>query len=178
MKSLYLRSQDGLNETEKVDELFDVSDSRYLVVRSAEDQVVGFTHFRFCYDFDDDDEEEEEEEEEDDDDSSPTECAYIFEIQVDPTTKCGLGRRMMDLVHLLAKHVNLPKITLTVFYANLAAIRFYSKLNYLIDSLICPTEEDETDYFILSKSTGVKEIAGLRAERLTEFLEKFKNAII
>ncbi|GMI00714.1 hypothetical protein TrVE_jg11090 [Triparma verrucosa] len=184
MKSFYLRSQDGLKEAEKVDELFNVSESRYLVVRSDSGEVVAFTHFRFCLDFDDNDDDDndgDEEEEEEETPAGPTECAYIFEIQVKASVKCGLGRRMMELVELCAKYAGLPKVTLTVFYANLAAIRFYSKLGYLLDSMICPDEEDGADYFILSKATGVtsaKGVLGLRGERLTEFLEKYKNAII
>ena len=73
----------------------------------------------------------------------------------------------------------MPKVTLTVFKANLSAVRFYAKLGYLIDSAIDPNGEDEEegafDYFILSKllADGPPP-ARFTSTLLTRFLERYK----
>ena len=140
MKALYLKSRGGLSEPDKVAELFCVTESRYLIVRdSATQKIVAFTHFRFTDDFDEvDSSGSESEGDEAIKRIRPQECAYVYEIQVSPGVRCGLGRRMMDLVELCALHEGMPKVSLTVFHSNLAAVRFYAKLGYMVDSAIDP----------------------------------------
>ena len=121
MKALYLKSHAGLDEPEKVGELFSVTESRYLVVRSSATQkIVAFTHFRFCYDFDDEDSDDD-----DDDDGGvkAQECAYVYEIQVAPGIRCGLGRRMMEVRS--AHSLIFPPITLNLLicYTPLSSAR-------------------------------------------------------
>ena len=83
---------------QKVEELFDIRHSRYLVVRDpGTSKVVAFTHFRYTVDLD------LEEGQSVGDDGSST-CVYIFEIQVSKVAKGGgLGRRMMDIVEKLGE---------------------------------------------------------------------------
>ena len=91
---------------------------------------------------------------------------------------------MMELVELCGRHECMPKVSLTVFKANLSAIRFYAKLGYLVDSAIDPNGEDDDedgggdcDYFILSKPlvAGGPPQARFSSTLLTKFLEKYKE---
>ncbi|GMI49064.1 hypothetical protein TrCOL_g9977 [Triparma columacea] len=178
MGDMYKKSAGGLNEDEKVEELFDIRHSRYLVVRDpGTSKVVAFTHFRYTVDLD------LEEGQSVGDDGSST-CVYIFEIQVSKVAKGGgLGRRMMDIVEKLGELEKLPKATLTVFKANLNAVRFYVKLGYKVDTDIDPNTgegeeedlEDASDYFILSKPlTTSHPAAKYDSSILLQYLDKYK----
>ncbi|GMI26986.1 hypothetical protein TeGR_g3147 [Tetraparma gracilis] len=173
---------------EKVAELLDPAESRYLLITAPGEVLAGYTHFRLCFDADADPGEEE---------GALTPCLYVFEIQVDPAfAGCGLGRRMMELCEAMVKSVDksvggdkIEKITLTVFKANLGAIRFYRKLGYGLDENDPSRWEEGEDgdpgwgeeeggeeegggeggeggegeetYFILSKAFGRAEAMGL-----------------
>ncbi|GMI21037.1 hypothetical protein TrRE_jg9588 [Triparma retinervis] len=178
MGDMYKKSSGGLNEVEKVEELFDIRHSRYLVVRDPESSmVVAFTHFRYTLDMD------LEEGQSVGDDGSST-CVYIFEIQVSKVAKGGgLGRKMMDIVEKFGELEKLPKATLTVFKMNLNAVRFYVKLGYKVDTDIDPNPgegededpDDASDYFILSKPlTTTFPEAKYDDSILLHYLDKYK----
>eukprot|EP00545_Synedropsis_sp_CCMP1620_P008162 CAMPEP_0119028860 /NCGR_PEP_ID=MMETSP1176-20130426/39682_1 /TAXON_ID=265551 /ORGANISM="Synedropsis recta cf, Strain CCMP1620" /LENGTH=211 /DNA_ID=CAMNT_0006985097 /DNA_START=49 /DNA_END=684 /DNA_ORIENTATION=+ len=139
MGQLYSDSSWGLNLPEKRAEL-DHNDARFLLVMSGDDDkkegsLVGYCHFRFDTDDDDD----------------PKELVgYVYELQVSKDFQGhGVGRRLMDIVHEVAKKASLSKVMLTVFDANEGAARFYNTLGYVIDEL---SPGEEADYKMMSKT--------------------------
>lgn len=145
MKEMYKQSSWGFNMEEKRQELSHMH-ARYLVVTRRkedncttidQDQVLAFTHFRF---------------EVDDDDEPTQEVLYLYEIQIDPMVqRNGLGRRIMHLIELIAKEMNMKKVMLTVFKHNESAMRFYERLDYTIDVTSPSQFGENADYEILSK---------------------------
>jgi len=72
---------------------------------------------------------------------------YCYEIQVGPAYRCtGLGRFLMQQLHLTAQQVGVPDVRLTVFKENLNARRFYEKFGY-----VTHCDDSEDDYMILRK---------------------------
>lgn len=142
MGQLYRDSSWGLNLPEKRAEL-DHNDARFLLATapSKNDKnesmpVVGYCHFRFDVDDDDD----------------PKELVvYVYELQVSKHFQGnGIGRRLMEIVHEVAKKAGISTVMLTVFDANVAAVQFYNKLGYIVDKEQSPGEDE--DYKILSKT--------------------------
>lgn len=134
MTELYQQSSWGLDLAEKREELMH-KDARFLLVK-AESKIIGFCHFRFDVN----------------DDHEPTESVvYVYEIQVlRPYQRYGIGKRLMEIIHLVAKRAEMKKAMLTVFKKNTAAMNFYKKLGYIADK-ISPNELGiEEDYDILS----------------------------
>jgi len=101
-----------------------------------------------------------------------------FRSQVAPEyAGCGLGRRMMEQVQAIAKSLSpaIPKVTLTVFKANLSAIKFYAKLGYGVDLNIDPHPNPAAHYFILSRPVHPHS-PPYDAEVLKEFIYKHKHS--
>ena len=105
---------------------------------------MAFVHFRF----------------EPNDDEKPTEeVLYVYEIQVsDRAQRSGLGKRLMNIMELVALKNGMQKVMLTVFKMNGGAMKFYrEKMKYAIDESSPSNFDGEVaDYEILSKVVGKK----------------------
>lgn len=168
MADLYESSKQGLDATEKREELFDPL-SRFVILTTASSSgtdpnlpepvvpsssstttetiespnsraiLVAFAMFRFDW-----------EETMSDED---VEVLYCYELQIEKSFQSfGLGRRLMDMLVQLARDWKMRKCMLTVFKANTGALAFYQKLGYRPDE-ISPSQVDgaeEEDYEILS----------------------------
>jgi N-alpha-acetyltransferase 40 len=144
MSKLYQESSWGLNLEEKKEEL-QHANARFLLLQQQQQQpkessstsiMVAFVHFRFEYD----------------DEEHPT-CAvlYVYELQVQQHFHGqGLGRKLMDILHAIAKAQDMPKVVLTVFHANIGARKFYDKLGYTVDETSPSQFGQREDYEILS----------------------------
>jgi ribosomal protein S18 acetylase RimI-like enzyme len=151
MGSLYKQSKWGLNLREKKEELTH-NKAHFLIVSAdqqelAHDFVKGkplaFAHFRF---------------EVNDDDRPTEEVLYLYEIQIDSIAqRNGLGRRMMQMMEIVAMQMKMRKVMLTVFKKNEEALNFYDQLKYQIDK-ISPCQCGEiADYKIMSKIVSMGE---------------------
>lgn len=87
------------------------------------------------------------------------EVLYCYELQISESVKrSGIGRSIIELMEMLGTQHGMKKIVLTCFKENTNALAFYKKLGFDHDP-ICPSvythpdaeEEEEVDYFILSK---------------------------
>jgi len=159
MGDFYRSSQWGLDMDEKRKELTH-DDARFVIVltndisttnsvaesgeESAKKQIVlGFAHFRY---------------EEDDEDDPTVPVSYLYELQIQSTQqKAGIGKRLMNIVELLALKSHMHKVMLTVFKANEKAMGFYlNKMKYEVDenspSNFEGEENEKCDYEILSKN--------------------------
>lgn len=157
MGDLYRSSNWGLDLDEKRKELTH-DDARFLIVFADDEEldaatidgisptipsVLGFAHFRY---------------EEDDEDDPTAPVSYIYELQIQSKQqKVGLGKRLMNIVEMLALKSRMQKVMLTVFKANSNAMRFYlNKMKYEVDecspSNFEGEENESCDYEILSKS--------------------------
>lgn len=132
MGDLYRNSSWGLNLDEKSEELKN-ENARFLLLLNHTNGLSGFVHFRFDYD----------------DDDNPTQpVLYVYEIQIDKLYRgYGLGKKLMNIVELVAATAEMDKVMLTVFTQNHGAMAFYKKLNYAVD-MISPSA---ADYEILSR---------------------------
>ena len=160
MSDMYEASSWGLDLDEKSSELRHET-ARFLIVEAATDaggasdtstnddgtakrDVLAFVHFRF----------------EPNDDEKPTEeVLYVYEIQVsDRAQRSGLGRRLMNIMELVANKNGMRKVMLTVFKMNGGAMKFYrEKMKYAIDESSPSNFDGEVaDYEILSKVVGKK----------------------
>jgi len=170
MGDMYRASSWGLDMKEKSDE-FHHDNARFLIATkkitstsnqssssrgqtSGEQQqeqqrgdVLGFAHFRFDVN---------------DDDRPTEEVLYVYEIQISSKARrCGLGRRLMAIMELIAMRSQMRKVMLTVFKSNHAALGFYlSKMKYgidesspsqFVDNVEGGGDEGAADYEILSK---------------------------
>lgn len=64
----------------------------------------------------------------------PAALVYIYEIQLHGDCQGrGLGRRLMNLLEELGRHLGMTKMKLTVFRNNEAASQFYTRLRYKVD---------------------------------------------
>lgn len=104
--------------------------------------ILAFGHFRF---------------EPNDEDKPTEEVLYVYEIQIsDAAQRSGLGKRLMNVMELVALKQGMKKVMLTVFKNNQGAMKFYlEKMKYDIDET-SPSNFDgeEADYEILSKTIG------------------------
>lgn len=160
MSDMYEASSWGLDLDEKSSELRHET-ARFLIVEAATDadgasdtstndggtakrDVLAFVHFRF----------------EPNDDEKPTEeVLYVYEIQVsDRAQRSGLGKRLMNIMELVANKNGMQKVMLTVFKMNGGAMKFYrEKMKYAIDESSPSNFDGEVaDYEILSKVVGKK----------------------
>jgi GNAT superfamily N-acetyltransferase len=165
MGDLYRLSSWGLDMEEKRNE-FTHDDARFLIIlsegstlstsdikthdnkaQSPEPTVLGFAHYRY----------------EHDDEEDPTApVSYLYELQIQSTQqKAGLGKRLMNIIELLALKSHMHKVMLTVFKVNTKAMGFYlNKMKYEVDecspSNFEGEENENCDYEILSKSLVVR----------------------
>ena len=155
MSDMYQASSWGLDLEEKSSELRHET-ARFLVVEAATDtdgagassgarrNVLAFVHFRF----------------EPNDEEKPTEeVLYFYEIQVsDKAQRSGLGKRLMNIMELVAHKNGMQKVMLTVFKMNGGAMKFYlDKMKYGVDESSPSNFDGEpADYEILSKVVGKK----------------------
>mmetsp|Transcript_5911 Transcript_5911/g.12401 ORF Transcript_5911/g.12401 Transcript_5911/m.12401 type:complete len:293 (-) Transcript_5911:123-1001(-) len=106
--------------------------------------ILAFSHFRF---------------EPNDEDKPTEEVLYVYEVQVsDAAQRSGLGKRLMNVMELVALRQGMKKVMLTVFKNNQRAMAFYlEKMKYVIDET-SPSNFDgeEADYEILSKTIGTR----------------------
>jgi ribosomal protein S18 acetylase RimI-like enzyme len=141
MGDMYRQSSWGLNMKEKDQELKHPN-ARYLVILDEEQKddskLLAFAHFRF---------------EVDDEEHPSKEVLYLYEIQIhESAQRNGIGKRMMQILEILAMQMQMRKVVLTVFNSNTGAMDFYQKLKYNVDET-SPSqyEGEEADYEILSK---------------------------
>jgi len=160
MADQYRQSSWGLNLPEKKEELSHAK-ARYLVLldngnnastetkqveekennNSSDDNdndLIGYCHYRFDYD----------------DDEDPTEVVlYVYELQIAAAhRRRGYGRQLMVMAEELARSREIPKVMLTVFKANTAAMEFYtSSLKYTMDPSSPSQHKQFADYEILCK---------------------------
>lgn len=136
MGEMYEKSSWGLDMKEKAEE-FNHANACFLLLTNAENSLAGFVHFRFDYD----------------DDEQPTQgVLYVYELQIDAVyRRQGLGKRMMEISEHIAGKSELPRVMLTVFKKNGAAMDFYKKIGYEIDDSSPSNFNEPADYEILSK---------------------------
>jgi ribosomal protein S18 acetylase RimI-like enzyme len=132
--------------TTRVDavEVADDTDGATATLTTADNKVLGFTHFRY-------------EPNDDDESSTPTQpITYLYELQIHPTLqKLGMGKHLMTIVELLSFKCHMEKVMLTVFKMNDRAMGFYlNKMKYGVDECSPSNYEgcEDCDYEILSKS--------------------------
>lgn len=141
MEQHYVTSYGEWSDKAKLAELKH-ADARYLLVRDAEQRLVGFCHVRFEWEQNDI-------------------VLYVMEIQLDePVRRRGLGKRLMQMLELIARKNNLDAIWLTVLGSDVDARRFYDKLGYSeiyspdreVDGGGVVEGEHQHTYAVLSKS--------------------------
>ncbi len=141
MGTMYEKSSWGLDMKAKREELTHPN-ARFLIAtfdkqRDGDDDVLAFAHFRF---------------EVDDDDQPTREVLYLYEIQISSASqRSGLGKRMMQILEIVAMQMKMRMVMLTVFKNNQNAMKFYLKLKYQIDEISPSQFEEEADYEIMSK---------------------------
>jgi ribosomal protein S18 acetylase RimI-like enzyme len=125
MKSFYERSSWGWNEAEMHKETLH-SLNRVLLLSSSgsindiETNLVGFAIFRF--DWDDEDEPE-------------YPVLYLYQLQVLTNfQKMGFGQAIMEMIMQISEKTLMRKVLLTCFKINVAAMQFYKKIGFRIDS--------------------------------------------
>jgi ribosomal protein S18 acetylase RimI-like enzyme len=137
MGDMYRNSSWGLDMVEKVKEMKH-DKARLLVLIDDDESLAGFVHFRF----------------EHDDEEHPAQAVvYVYEIQIDASyRRQGLGKKMTALIETIALEAEIPKVMLTVFKVNQAAMTFYQQLQYDIDECSPSNHNDPSaDYEILSR---------------------------
>lgn len=139
MAEQYRKSSWGLNLEEKQAELSHAK-ARFLVLLDAEEELAGFCHYRLDYD---------------DEDAPADVVVYVYELQIrERYRRQGLGKKLMAIVEQMALKLELPKVMLTVFRINQAAIHFYQGLDYVVDESSPSQHGEKADYEILSKKIG------------------------
>lgn len=137
MHQHYIDANWGWNDAEKQRELSE-AEARFLVVTEKE-EFMGFCHFRFLIEGD-------------------VEALYIYEVQIDDRfRRKGVGKRLMQILELVARKWEMKYMFLTVFQSNVNAMQFYmQKCKYQIDDSspsMCYLDSD-AKYEILSKPIG------------------------
>jgi len=139
MRDMYLEAGWGWDDGEKRRELLD-DNARYIVAKDASGKQVAFAHFRFLLE-------------------GVHEVLYLYELQLEPEAqRKGLGRRIMQVLELIAGKNNMKWVMLTVFTANEPGMSFYTdKMKYVVDE-ISPSRSEVMkahSYEILSKCIDV-----------------------
>ena len=156
MGELYQNSSWGLNLAEKKEELSH-ENARFLIVSGSDqddtinintsssvdmekngngNKTLAFAHFRF---------------EVNDEDKPTEEVLYLYEIQIDSIAqRNGLGKRIMQIMEIIAMQQKMRKVLLTVFHNNKGAKTFYEKLKYTVDETSPSLFGEDADYEILS----------------------------
>ena len=126
----------GWNDKTKTKELFE-DEARYILVRAeGSDDIVSFAHFRFSLE-------------------GVFKVVYIYEVQVEAAYRSqGIGKRLVQLLELIAVKHGLEWTMCTVFKCNPRSMKFFmDKMKYEIDET-SPSQADvyeEEPYEILSK---------------------------
>lgn len=137
MQTLYETSPWGWNDKKKMDEMTDHR-ACYLMAKDEQGKFVGMSHFRFDLDEGD-------------------EVLYCYEIQLEREYCAkGLGKRLMQILELMAHRSQMKKVMLTVFKDNAIANKFFGeKLRYEVDetspSVWDPMNPEDYHYEIMSK---------------------------
>lgn len=120
MRTMYEECGWGWKEMEKRKEVFDKRSRFILLLHSESEEVVAYVIFRFEWD----DEEEPE-----------YPVLYCYELQVaNSVQKIGAGYNLMRMLQQVAGHYGMRKTSLTVFKTNTAAMNFYKRVGFVIDS--------------------------------------------
>ncbi len=135
MREMYLDAGWGWDDGEKRRELVD-DNARYIIAKDSSGKMVAFAHFRFLLE-------------------GVHEVLYLYELQLEPEAqRKGLGRRIMQVLELIAGKNNMKWVMLTVFTANEPGMSFYTeKMKYVVDE-ISPSRSEVMKthaYEILSK---------------------------
>lgn len=137
MRDMYEESGWGWKEVEKRKEVFDKM-SRIIALSRVDNplETVAFVVFRFVWD---------------DEDDPEYPVLYCYELQVDPSMqKKGAGLALMRMLQCIAGSCGMKKVSLTVFKNNTAALAFYQKAGFIVDS-DSPSQYGESEcYEILS----------------------------
>ncbi|KAF8168034.1 acyl-CoA N-acyltransferase [Crassisporium funariophilum] len=144
MRELYQNSSFGWDPETKRKELFH-NLSRFVLVQQDEspNPLVAFSMFRF--------------EQEDEDD-----VLYCYDIQVATTAQgAGIGKRLLNALAIIGKAFRMEMILLTVFKANVNALKFYTGIGFRTDVTspdyvdngeeVDDDEVEGADYKILSR---------------------------
>ncbi|KAL1738295.1 acyl-CoA N-acyltransferase, partial [Schizophyllum fasciatum] len=149
MKDMYENSSWGWDPEDKYEELFH-KDTRFILARRKADdnELIGYAAFRF-----------EVEEGED--------VVYLYEVQISNSCRRqGLGRILMEQARRIGEQYKMNRIMLTVFNANVPALKLYESLGFCLDPAspgyvgedsdsagdVGEEEAEEADYRILSRS--------------------------
>ncbi|KAF8078555.1 acyl-CoA N-acyltransferase [Lyophyllum atratum] len=139
MRELYVQSSFGWDPPSKRAELFN-SLSRFVLI-DVDSQLVAFSMFRFDIEEDED-------------------IIYCYDLQIhQDQQRTGLGGLLMQALGAVGIAWRMEKIVLTVFKANLGAIKFYEASGFSVDESSPGYSEDgddpedleDVDYTILSK---------------------------
>lgn len=137
MRAMYESAGWGWQEVEKRKEVFNKR-SRFLYICAPEtEEIKAYAVFRFEWD---------------DEDEPEYPVVYCYELQVlQSAQKMGAGLVLMKMLQDIAKHLNFRKTCLTCFKANTAAMNFYKKAGFVVDTC-SPSNYGELDecYEILS----------------------------
>lgn len=138
MKKYYEESEWGWNPSAKQNELWNDT-AWYLIARDLDGNLKAFVHFRF-------------EVEED----KPV--VYCYEIQVESDVqRRGVGKFLMEIIHLIGHAFKLKKTMLTVFKHNESAFFFYTQsLGFQVDKTSPSMSGEDHCYEILSKRISLK----------------------
>jgi ribosomal protein S18 acetylase RimI-like enzyme len=137
MRNMYEKSGWGWKEVEKRKEVFHkMSRLIYLGENDNPLEPVAFVVFRFVWD---------------DDDEPEYPVLYCYELQVDQSMqKIGAGLALMRMLQNIAAAYDMKKVSLTVFKNNTAAIAFYKKAGFIVDSESPSQYGEDECYEILS----------------------------
>lgn len=151
MEDEYDESGYGWDDDDKKGELKDECD-RYLVVRQTEGgELVGFVHFRFTLQGEFMDLPE----------GEP--CLFVYDLQLDETVqRKGLGRRLMQIVELMARKQMMSFVMLMITATNEVMFSFAQKLKFFEDRAVrslgdrasdraATVEDEDTSFAIYSK---------------------------
>lgn len=132
LKLKYEQSSWGWSDEKKMEELSDEK-AWYLITKSVDGNLLGFSHFRFDID-------------------EGLEVLYCYELQLEPAVhRKGLGKFMMQILELIAFKNNMRKVVLTILKNNPCSV-FFKVMNYELDESSPQDDEEETYPFeILSK---------------------------
>lgn len=138
MGDLYRHSSWGLDMEEKRSE-FTHKSARFLIVKEGgSSELAAFVHFRVCLD---------------DDEEPEAVVVYVYEVQIASShQRQGLGKKLMEITETICRNVGLDKVMLTVFNKNKSALKFYERIDYIVDDTSPSQHGESEDYEILSKS--------------------------